>query len=129
MARGDKTKAAGAVAMASFGTAFFDFTGASAVTCLASGTGFAIGSTYHATRGSIKLIKEGMAHNRERKAAANTFGIPPAVHVDMQETIENRTWSFKSLRSKLMLITSLMQTPAASQPLYLGAQSKGYCSS
>lgn len=91
MARGDKTKAAGAAAVTSFGTAFFDPTGASAVTFLATGTSFAIGSTYHITRGSLKLIKEGMASNREKKAAANNFGIPPTVHVDMQETFENST--------------------------------------
>ena len=62
------------------------------MTFLATGTSFAIGSTYHITRGSLKLIKDGMASNRERKAAASTFGIPPAVRVDMQETIENCTW-------------------------------------
>lgn len=76
MARGEKTKAAGAAAIMSFGTAFFDPTGASAVTFLATGTSFAIGSTYYITRGSLKLIKEGMAFNREKKAAANTFNIP-----------------------------------------------------
>lgn len=91
MTRGGKTKAAGAVAMASFGTTLFDPTGASAVTFLATGTGFAIGSTYHVTRSSLKLIKEGMASHRQKKAAANTLGIPPAVHVDMQETFENST--------------------------------------
>lgn len=94
MARGEKTKAAGAAAITSFGTAFFDPTGASAVTFLATGTSFAIGSTYHVTRGSLKLIKEGMASNREKKAAANTFKIPPAVHVGIQETFENSTPSF-----------------------------------
>lgn len=94
MAKGDKTKAAGAAAITSFGTAFFDPTGASAVTFLATGTSFAIGSTYHITRGSLKFIKEGMASNREKKAAANTFNIPPTVHVNMQETFENCTQSF-----------------------------------
>lgn len=98
MAKGDKTKAAGAAAIASFGTAFFDPTGASAVTFLATGTSFAIGSTYHITRGSLKLIKEGMASTREKKAAANTFDIPPAVHVNVQETFENSKPSLKRPR-------------------------------
>lgn len=96
MAKGDKTKAAGAAALTSFGTAFIDPTGVSAVTFLATGTSFAIGSTYHITRGSLRRIKEGMASNRERKAAANTLHIPPAVHVNLQEMIENCGWSVNS---------------------------------
>lgn len=94
MARGEKTKAAGAAAITSFSTAFFDPTGVSAVTFFATGTSFAIGSTYHITRGSLKLIKEGMDSNREKKAAANTFNVPPTVQINMQETFENCTQSF-----------------------------------
>ena len=94
MARGDKTKAAGAVALTSFGTAFIDPTGASAVTFLATGTSFAIGSTYHITRKSLKFIGDGMASNREKKAAANKLGIAPTVHLNKQADIENSTRSF-----------------------------------
>lgn len=89
MARGDNTKAAGAVALSSFGTAFFDPAGASAVTFLATGTSFAIGSTYHVTRGSLKLIKKGMSSNREKKAATNDLSIPQALHIKLQENIED----------------------------------------
>lgn len=93
MARGENTKALRRGALSSLGPALIDPTGASAVAFLATGTGYAIGSTYHITRGSLKRIKEAMASNRERKAAANTFNIPPAVHINIQEMFEHGTRS------------------------------------
>lgn len=84
--RGRKTASAGAVAAASFTTAFIDPTGISLLTFLGASAATAIGTTYHAVKGVSKAMEE----NREKRAydQALALRMSPQQHVQFQREVE-----------------------------------------
>lgn len=125
MDKGDRAKALGAAATTSFGTAFSDPTGASVITFLTADAGFAIGSAYHLSRGSVKRILENMAYNHQGKATANIFNLSPALYIDTQEMVEDHTSKREASREP-MLTEYLGKT--SSQLLCSEPQSWEHCS-
>ena len=110
--RGTKTVTAVAVAAASFSTMWFDPTGVSALTFLSASTATVVGTTYHAIKGTNKLVSKSMDANRQRKAErqAPAMGMTIGQHIKFQCEVENT----------IRRLTSAFEGTSVTSVLFLG---------
>ncbi|KAF4809098.1 hypothetical protein CGCSCA5_v011718 [Colletotrichum siamense] len=106
--RGRKTASAGAVAAASFTTAFIDPTGISLLTFLGASTATVIGSTYHAVKG----VSKAMVEHREKRAYEQALALrmSPQQHMRFQQEVEHT----------LRRLTSSLEGTFVSGVLFIG---------